>query len=91
MRRVHRQGRTFPHRRDLLGQHPQHIFGALKRRLVIGNVDILAGGGQTFDGGAQQRHFAAELGERPRRAILTLPVVLIHACPFPNGSCPDRG
>src|SRR3546814_5692893 len=36
----------------------QYLFGAFQRRLIVGNLDILARGGQALDRGAQQRHLA---------------------------------
>src|SRR3546814_9152574 len=52
---------------DLLRQHCQHLLCAGQRRLVIGNVDGLARGGQPLYSATEQRHLAAQSLERSRR------------------------
>src|SRR3546814_10229751 len=54
----HRQERAFGDGVDPLGERDQYLFGSFQRRLIVGNLDILARGGQALDRGAQQRHLA---------------------------------
>src|SRR3546814_16628777 len=68
------------HAVDLLRQHCQHLLCAGQRRLVIGNVDGLARGGQPLYSATEQRHLAAQSLERSRRIVagLVAIIVLVH-------------
>src|SRR3546814_4087873 len=72
MFRGERHRRALAHAVDLLRQHCQHLLCAGQRRLVIGNVDGLARGGQPLYSATEQRHLAAQSLERSRRIVAGL-------------------
>src|SRR3546814_200504 len=68
----------------IFATEPQHLLGAPQRRLVIGNLDILARGGQPLDRGAQQRHLAMhrrqpilDPRERQRRIVSVAKTIIL--------------
>src|SRR3546814_14117839 len=63
-----------------------------QRRLVIGNVDGLARGGQPLYRATEQRHLTAQSLERSRRIVagLVAIIVLVHQPPLP-GQGPEHG
>jgi hypothetical protein len=83
--RRHRQQRTFGDGVDPLGERHQYLFGALKRRLIIGYLDGLARGRQPLDRScAATTPRGQPLGERPRRIVILAHVFgLVHILSLP--------